>query len=118
MLLADFNAQTRQIATEALEAAGQAARSQRVDVSDRASVHAIAQAAADLGDVVQIVNTAGLSPVQASAQAVLAAVGRRFESDPHSALISTPLADRVRPEPTCTLNNRPPSDTPAGATPA
>ena len=36
------------------------------------SVNALAQAAAQLGDVVQVVNTAGLSPVQASPEAILA----------------------------------------------
>jgi hypothetical protein len=41
-------------------------------VSDRKAVHALAQAAADLGDVIAVVSTAGVSPVQAPAQAVLA----------------------------------------------
>jgi NAD(P)-dependent dehydrogenase (short-subunit alcohol dehydrogenase family) len=45
---------------------------QRVDISDRKSVHELARAAADLGDVVQVASTAGLSPVQAPAQAILA----------------------------------------------
>jgi NAD(P)-dependent dehydrogenase (short-subunit alcohol dehydrogenase family) len=41
-------------------------------VRDRKAVHALAQAAADLGDVIAVVSTAGVSPVQAPAQAVLA----------------------------------------------
>jgi NAD(P)-dependent dehydrogenase (short-subunit alcohol dehydrogenase family) len=41
-------------------------------VSDLKAVHALAHAAADLGDVTAVVSTAGVSPVQASAQAVLA----------------------------------------------
>jgi len=44
----------------------------RADVSDRASVDALAEAASALGDVRSIVHTAGLSPVQASAQDVIA----------------------------------------------
>src|ERR687886_347677 len=42
------------------------------DVSSRESVSALAQAAAEMGSVTQVVNTAGLSPVQASPQAILA----------------------------------------------
>jgi hypothetical protein len=34
-------------------------------VRERKAVHALAQAAADLGDVVAVVSTAGISPVQA-----------------------------------------------------
>jgi NAD(P)-dependent dehydrogenase (short-subunit alcohol dehydrogenase family) len=72
LLLADFDETTLQNAKTALADAGHAVITQRVDVSDRASVHALAQAAAGLGDVVQVVSTAGVSPVQASAEAVLA----------------------------------------------
>ena len=43
-----------------------------VDVSSRESVRSLAQTAAGLGKVVQVVDTAGLSPVQASADAILA----------------------------------------------
>lgn len=67
VLLADYNE-----ATTALEDAGHTVTTQRVDVSDRESMQAVTQAAAGLGDVVQVVSTAGVSPVQASAQAVLA----------------------------------------------
>jgi len=72
LLLADFNETTLQNAKTALEDAGNTVSTQRVDVSDRASVHALAQAAAGLGDVVQVVSTAGVSPVQAPPEAVLA----------------------------------------------
>jgi NAD(P)-dependent dehydrogenase (short-subunit alcohol dehydrogenase family) len=72
LLLADFNETTLQNAKTALEDAGHTVSTQRVDVSDRSSVHALAQAAAGLGDVVQVVSTAGVSPVQAPAEAVLA----------------------------------------------
>jgi NAD(P)-dependent dehydrogenase (short-subunit alcohol dehydrogenase family) len=72
VLLADFNETNLQNAKTALEDAGHTVSTQRVDVSDAASVRALAQAAAGLGDVVQVVSTAGVSPVQAPAEAVLA----------------------------------------------
>ena len=72
LLLADFNETNLQNAKTALEDAGHTVTTQRVDVSDAESVRALAQAAAELGDVVQVISTAGVSPVQAPAQAVLA----------------------------------------------
>jgi NAD(P)-dependent dehydrogenase (short-subunit alcohol dehydrogenase family) len=45
---------------------------QEVDVSDPASVAALAKAAADAGPVTTVVHTAGLSPVQAAPGAILA----------------------------------------------
>src|ERR671932_15228 len=73
LLLADFNETALQNAKTGLEDAGHTVTTQRVDVSDAASLRALAQAAAELGDVVQVISTAGVSPVQAPAQAVLAA---------------------------------------------
>jgi NAD(P)-dependent dehydrogenase (short-subunit alcohol dehydrogenase family) len=72
VLLADFNETNLQNAKTALEDAGHTVSTQRVDVSDRDSVAALARAAAGLGDVVQVVSTAGVSPVQAPTEAVLA----------------------------------------------
>jgi NAD(P)-dependent dehydrogenase (short-subunit alcohol dehydrogenase family) len=72
VLLADFSETNLQNAKTALEDAGHTVTTQRVDVSDAASVRALAQAAAALGDVVQVISTAGVSPVQAPAEAVLA----------------------------------------------
>ena len=72
VLLADFKDTTLKAAAAALEDAGHSVSTLKVDVSDRASVHALAQAAAGLGDVMQVVSTAGVSPVQASAEQVLA----------------------------------------------
>ena len=72
ILLADFNETTLQAAATALEDAGHTVTTQRVDVSDRKAVHALAQTAADLGDVVAVAGTAGVSPVQAPPQAILA----------------------------------------------
>lgn len=72
VLLADVNESNLQAAAAALEAGGYRVATQRVDVSTRESVRALAQQAIELGSVTQVVNTAGLSPVQASPEAILA----------------------------------------------
>ena len=72
LLLADFDETNLHNAKTALEEAGHTVSTQRVDVSDAESVRALAQAAAGLGDVLHVVSTAGVSPVQAPARAVLA----------------------------------------------
>src|SRR5919202_4533914 len=72
VVLADRNRDVLTAAAAALEAGGHVVTTHPVDVSSRESVHALAQAAAELGDVVHVVHTAGLSPVQASPQAILA----------------------------------------------
>jgi NAD(P)-dependent dehydrogenase (short-subunit alcohol dehydrogenase family) len=72
VLLADRNEQVLASAAQALEADGHEVATGPVDVSSRESVHALARAATDLGEVVQVVNTAGLSPVQAPPEAILA----------------------------------------------
>ena len=51
---------------------GYAVRTQTVDVSDAESVSALAVAAGELGPVVQVAHTAGLSPTQAPPAAILA----------------------------------------------
>ncbi|MFB4296732.1 SDR family oxidoreductase [Actinomadura sp. NTSP31] len=72
VLLADLDPTALAAAAEALEAAGHTVSTHPVDAASRDSVHALAQAAAQFGDVVNVVHTAGLSPVQASAEAILA----------------------------------------------
>lgn len=72
VVLADVNEQTLQAAAYSLEAAGHAVTTCHVDVSSRDSVQALAVDAAELGPVVQVVHTAGVSPVQASVHVVLA----------------------------------------------
>jgi NAD(P)-dependent dehydrogenase (short-subunit alcohol dehydrogenase family) len=72
ILLADFNGTTLTAAADALRAAGHTVTTQPVDVSSQESVAALAAAAQALGDVVQVVHAAGVSPVQATAQAILA----------------------------------------------
>jgi NAD(P)-dependent dehydrogenase (short-subunit alcohol dehydrogenase family) len=72
VLLADLNEQTLDVAATAMRGTGHTATTHRVDVSSRESVHALASAAAEQGNVFQVVHTAGLSPVQASPSAILA----------------------------------------------
>src|SRR5215217_3178311 len=71
VLLADLNEETLSAAATAMQAAGHCVTTQRVDVSSRESVHALASAATEQGNVFQVVHTAGLSPVQASPKAIL-----------------------------------------------
>lgn len=72
ILLADISVATLEAAAASLRAAGHSVTTQQVDVSSRESVRALAAAAVAFGSVVQVAHTAGLSPAQASAAAVLA----------------------------------------------
>jgi len=72
VLLADNNEATLASVTEALSADGHHVESQKVDVSSPESVRELAKRAASLGAVTQVAHTAGLSPAQASAEAILA----------------------------------------------
>ncbi|KWF32959.1 short-chain dehydrogenase [Burkholderia diffusa] len=71
VLLADFNEQTLNAAAQGMRDAGYRVETHLVDVASRESVRALAAAAAALGSVVQVVNTAGLSPNMASVEGVL-----------------------------------------------
>ncbi|MYQ75211.1 SDR family oxidoreductase [Streptomyces sp. SID4934] len=71
LLLADFDVATLAAVAERLRGQGHEVVTQAVDVSSASSVTALAEAAAGLGPVTQVVHTAGLSPVQASPAAVL-----------------------------------------------
>ena len=72
VLLADNNDATLISVAESLGADGYQVESRRVDVSSAESVRELAEFAASLGSVTQLAHTAGLSPAQASAQAVMA----------------------------------------------
>lgn len=72
VLLADFEERTLEAAAMGLESLGYNVTKQRVDVSSRTSVHALAQTASGLGQVFQVVHTAGLSPNMARADRILA----------------------------------------------
>jgi NAD(P)-dependent dehydrogenase (short-subunit alcohol dehydrogenase family) len=71
VLLADIDDTVLKAAVAALEHASYKVASQNIDVTSRPSVRALADAAAALGSVTQVVNTAGLSPNMASAEKVL-----------------------------------------------
>ncbi|MFJ7004349.1 SDR family oxidoreductase [Streptomyces albidoflavus] len=71
LLLADFDEATLAAVAGRLRGRGHEVVTQAVDVSSASSVTALAEAAAGLGPVTQVVHTAGLSPVQASPAAVL-----------------------------------------------
>ena len=72
IMLADINQSGLEAAADALSADGHQVMTQQVDVTSRASVAAAADVAASSGRVTAVVHTAGLSPQQASADAVLA----------------------------------------------
>jgi len=72
VLLADNNEQVLASVADSLSADGYDVESQTVDVSSAESVHALAGFAASLGPIVQLAHTAGLSPAQAAAEAILA----------------------------------------------
>ncbi|MGY4857355.1 SDR family oxidoreductase [Cryobacterium sp. AP23] len=72
LLIADFNQDALDRVRTALRGDGYDVTDKKVDVSSRESMAALAAAAADLGPVFQVVHTAGLSPVQASAGAIIA----------------------------------------------
>lgn len=71
VVLADFDEGTLGAATRSLEGDGFDVTAHRVDVSSRDQVVALAEAAAARGRVAQVAHTAGLSPVQAPAEAIL-----------------------------------------------
>ena len=72
ILLADINEKLLAKAAKELGGASYKVSTQKVDVSSRKSVHSLVQAASDLGTVVQVVNTAGVSPNMAPPERVLA----------------------------------------------
>lgn len=72
LVLADFDEQLLANAAEELHGEGYDVTTVPVDVSKRPSVQALVQRAASRGPVIQVVHTAGLSPVQAPAEAILA----------------------------------------------
>jgi NAD(P)-dependent dehydrogenase (short-subunit alcohol dehydrogenase family) len=72
VLLADINAQTLEDAATVLNDASYNVHRQIVDVTSRESVKSLADKAASLGRVLQVLNTAGLSPNMAPPAKVLA----------------------------------------------
>ena len=72
LLLADINAPQLEAAATDLRSASYRVEAQVVDVTSRQSVKALAETAASLGRVMQVINTAGLSPNMAPVDRVLA----------------------------------------------
>ena len=70
-LLADFNETAIAAIAERMREEGFDVATQRVDVSSRESLTALAATASQLGRVTQVVHTAGLSPAQAAVEAIL-----------------------------------------------
>ena len=71
ILLADFNDKVLSAAADDLRTASYSVETQIVDVSSRASVEALVAKAVSLGSVLQVINTAGLSPNMAPPDRVL-----------------------------------------------
>lgn len=71
VLLADRNEKTLADAAQAMQDAGYTVETQQVDVTSRVSVKALADKATALGRVMQVINTAGVSPNMAPIEGVL-----------------------------------------------
>lgn len=71
ILLADLRGENAEAAAVVLSNAGFEVGTTTVDVSSRASVHALVEAATALGDVTGVIHAAGVSPSQASPAAIL-----------------------------------------------
>ncbi len=72
VILADRHTETLQAATEVLASEGHQVVARQVDVASAESVAGLARHAAEWGAVTHIAHTAGLSPSQAPAEAILA----------------------------------------------
>lgn len=72
IVLADINAMGLEAAAAALTEDGHQVLTREVDVTSRSSLAAVAETARQAGRVTSVVHTAGLSPQQASTEAVLA----------------------------------------------
>jgi NAD(P)-dependent dehydrogenase (short-subunit alcohol dehydrogenase family) len=72
VLLADLREENAKAAADVLSNAGFKANTATVDVSSRASIHRLVEAATALGEVAGVIHAAGVSPSQASPATVLA----------------------------------------------
>jgi NAD(P)-dependent dehydrogenase (short-subunit alcohol dehydrogenase family) len=71
VLLADIRQENADVAAKTLSDAGFNVTTTTVDVSSRASVHALVEAATRLGEVCGVIHAAGVSPSQASPETIL-----------------------------------------------
>src|SRR5215217_195626 len=72
VVLADLHQANADAAAEVLGNAGFEVSTTTVDVSSRASVHALVETATALGDITGVIHAAGVSPSQASPATILA----------------------------------------------
>jgi NAD(P)-dependent dehydrogenase (short-subunit alcohol dehydrogenase family) len=72
VVLADLHQGNADAAAEVLANAGFEVSTATIDVSSRESVHALAETATALGDVTGVIHAAGVSPSQATPEAILA----------------------------------------------
>jgi NAD(P)-dependent dehydrogenase (short-subunit alcohol dehydrogenase family) len=72
VLLADIRLEPAEAAAKVLGDAGFEVSTATVDVSSRASVHALVQRAQALGDITGVIHAAGVSPTQAAPATILA----------------------------------------------
>lgn len=72
LLLADHSPEVLEASADQLRGEGYEVMTRPVDVASRASVAELAGTATELGEVRRVAHTAGLSPVQASAERILA----------------------------------------------
>jgi NAD(P)-dependent dehydrogenase (short-subunit alcohol dehydrogenase family) len=70
VVLADFNAERLKCAASRLQGEGYDVTEQPTDVSKLESVESLAKTASEIGTVEILVHTAGLSPIQATAEAI------------------------------------------------
>ena len=70
-MLADLRQENADAAAKTLSDAGFEVSTTKVDVSSRASVHALVQQATALGEVFGVIHAAGVSPSQASPETIL-----------------------------------------------
>ena len=71
VLLADIRLENADAAAKVLSDAGFEVSTATVDVSSRASIHALAEAATTMGEVSGAIHAAGVSPSQASPETIL-----------------------------------------------
>jgi NAD(P)-dependent dehydrogenase (short-subunit alcohol dehydrogenase family) len=71
VVLADLRQDASDVAAKTLRDAGFDVSAETVDVSSRASVHSLVEAATAIGDVSGVVHAAGVSPTQASPATIL-----------------------------------------------
>jgi NAD(P)-dependent dehydrogenase (short-subunit alcohol dehydrogenase family) len=71
VVLADLSLQNAEAAAEVMRDAGFDVTTATVDVSSRASVHALVETSTAIGDIVGVIHAAGVSPSQASPATIL-----------------------------------------------